>query len=113
MQELLGGSIWSFLGLGVVMFGGSGWMMGQALALTWRSASHLVPYAALLAVTARFLDFALFGGTLESLTGFLCAWLVIGAIAAAGFRATRAGQMASQYPWLYERVGPFTWRPRT
>ena len=25
---------------------------------------------------------------------------------------TRARQMARQYPWLYERTGPFSWRER-
>lgn len=113
MQDLLGGSILSFVGLALVLFGIGGWMMGQALALTWRSIWLLAPYAALLAATARFLDFSLFGGDLGSWSGFLCVWLVVALIAAAGFRATRAGQMAAQYPWLFERVGPFTWRSKS
>jgi hypothetical protein len=29
------------------------------------------------------------------------------------WRMTRAGQMATQYYWLYERTGPLSWRPRT
>lgn len=113
MEDLLGGSIWSFLGLGLVMFGAASWMMGQATALTWRSPGTMIPYAALLAATVRFLDFALFGGTLLSLTGFVCVWVLLSAMAGAGFKATRAGQMASQYPWLFSRTGPFGWRPRS
>jgi hypothetical protein len=26
------------------------------------------------------------------------------------WRATRAGQMVQQYPWLYARSGPLGWR---
>ena len=30
-----------------------------------------------------------------------------------GFRFKRASQMTTQYRWIYERTGPFTWRERT
>jgi hypothetical protein len=90
MENLLGGSVLGFLGLTLALFAGASWMMGQALALTWRAAWQIVPYAAMLAATDRFLAFALFSG----------------------FRATRAGQMVAQYPWLFERTGPFSWRAR-
>jgi hypothetical protein len=66
----------------------------------------------MLAATDRFLAFALFSGDLASLSGFLAAWACLGVVAAAGFRATRAGQMVAQYPWLFERTGPFSWRAR-
>jgi hypothetical protein len=36
--------------------------------------------------------------------------LVLLAICLIGFRLTKARKMASQYPWLYERVGLFSWR---
>jgi len=113
MDAFFGGGFWTFFGLTLVLFGGASWMMGQALALTWRSVGQLVPYAGLLAATDRFLDFALFGGPLLAAGAFLMAWIVLVAIAVAGFRATRAGQMAAQYPWLFERSGPFSWRTRT
>ena len=112
MEAFLGGGFWTFFGLTLVLFGGASWMMGQALALTWRSVWQLVPYAGLLAATDRFLDFALFNGPLLVPGAFLLGWLVLAAIAWAGFRATRAGQMAAQYPWLFERSGPFSWRAR-
>ncbi len=112
MHDLLGASIWEFLGLTIILFGAASWMMGQALALTWRSFWHLVPYAALLAAADRFLSFSLFGEKLLSVTGFLIAWSVLTAIALIGFRATRAGQMAAQYPWLFERSGPLSWRAK-
>ena len=37
---------------------------------------------------------------------------ILMAFAYAGHRVTRAGQMARQYGWLYERAGPFAWRAR-
>jgi len=104
MENLLGGSVLGFLGLTLALFAGASWMMGQALALTWRAAWQIVPYAAMLAATDRFLAFALFSGD--------AAWACLGVVAAAGFRATRAGQMVAQYPWLFERTGPFSWRAR-
>ena len=60
MENLLGGSVLGFLGLTLALFAGASWMMGQALALTWRAAWQIVPYAAMLAATDRFLAFALF-----------------------------------------------------
>ena len=37
-------------------------------------------------------------------------WLLI--LAALSWRMTRAAQMATQYYWLFERTGPFSWKPR-
>ena len=108
MEQFLGGSVASFLGLTLVLFAGAAWMMGQALALTWRGAWQLVPYAGMLAAGDRFLAFALFSGDILSVPGFVACWTLLCAIAAAGFRATRAGQMVAQYPWLFERSGPFS-----
>ncbi|MFO0294828.1 MAG: DUF6867 family protein [Rhodospirillales bacterium] len=109
MIEILGGSLGAFFGLTLVLFGGASWMMGQAVAETWRNPLQMLPYSGLLAVSDRFLDFALFDGVLLSVPGLLVSWTVIGLIAFAGFRARRAGQMAAQYPWLFERRGPFSW----
>ena len=46
MENLLGGSVLGFLGLTLALFAGASWMMGQALALTWRAAWQIVPYVA-------------------------------------------------------------------
>ena len=105
-------SIWVLLGLTVVLFGGASWMMGQALATTWRPQAQLVAYGALLAAADRFASFALFEGVLLSGTGFLLDWGVLTAIAIAAFRATRAAKMVQQYPWIFERAGPFGWREK-
>ena len=99
-------------GLTVVLFGAAAWMLGQALAMTWRPARQLVPYVLLLAAADRFGSFALFEGELLAPLGYVLAVVVLGAIALAAFLATRAGKMVQQYPWLFERRGPFAWRQR-
>jgi hypothetical protein len=90
--------------------GGAAWLAGRAIALSWRSSFHVVLAMILLAAAARFIHFALFGGNLLSLSSYGCdfaIFLVVGLIA---WRATRAAQMVRQYPWLYARTGPLTWR---
>jgi hypothetical protein len=37
---------------------------------------------------------------------------MLGAILLAAYYLTRARKMVQQYPWLYERRGPFGWRER-
>lgn len=90
--------------------GGAAALAGRAIALGWRSPLNVVLGMVLLAAAARFIHFALFGGNLLSLSSYGCdlaIFLVIGLIA---WRATRAAQMVRQYPWLYARTGPLTWR---
>jgi hypothetical protein len=113
MTDILGGSIASFIGLTLLMFGAASWMMGQAVAETWRNPAQIVPYALLLAASGRFLDFALFGGDLLSASGLLLSWACLAAIALIGFRARRASQMVAQYPWLFERRGPLSWSAKS
>jgi hypothetical protein len=38
--------------------------------------------------------------------------IVILGIGSLGYRYVRARQMTTQYRWLYERTGPFSWRER-
>lgn len=112
MTEFIGGSIGSFLGLTLVLFGAAAWMMGQAVAETWRPPLQILPYAGLLAASERFLDFALFDGLLLSAGGILLSWACLLVIALVGFRVRRTGQMVAQYPWLFERSGLLSWRDR-
>jgi hypothetical protein len=100
-----------FIGITVVMFGLAALMTGQALARTWRPLWHAVPYAMLLAVGARFLAWSLFGGRIL-VTGWIVDSAVLLVLVALAYRATRARQMATQYPWLYERAGIFSWREK-
>lgn len=101
-----------FIGLTVVIMGGTGYLAGQALARGWRPAWQILPYAALLGLADRFLSYALFDAELLSLSGYLIGTAVILVLATLAYRITRAAKMVAQYPWLYRRAGPFAWRDR-
>jgi hypothetical protein len=116
----------SLVVLTIIMFGGGGFMMGQALADTWRPWWQILPYSALLALGNNFLGFALFDGAFfidslfskgakplsEAILEYVIDFGVILAFACLGFRLTQVRKMPAQYPWLYERVGPFSWRAK-
>ncbi|MFT5485778.1 MAG: hypothetical protein ACI9JL_002835 [Paracoccaceae bacterium] len=112
MEALLGTSIGVFVGVTVFLSGFAAFMTGQALATTWRPVWQLWFYGVLLGFADRFLTWALFQGELLSPTGYAIDTAVLLAIALSAFYMTRARQMTAQYPWLYERSGPFTWRER-
>lgn len=112
MEALLGTSIGVFIGVTVFLCGFAAFMTGQALATTWRPVWQLWLYVLLLGFADRFLTWALFQGGLLSPTGYAIDTVVLLIIALSAFYMTRARQMAAQYPWLYERSGPFTWRER-
>ena len=103
-------SIAVLVGLTLVLFGGCAFMTGQALAATWRPWWLALVYGLMLGAADRFLGFALFRGQLLSLPGWLLDSAILIAITLAAFRLTRARRMANQYPWLYQRTGPFSWR---
>ena len=112
MEPLLGTSIPVFVFVIFVLGGGCAYMMGQALASTWRPAVQLIPYSLLLGAFGRFLIYGLFQGQLLILSGFVFDCIVILIIATLAFRMTRARNMVNQYPWLYDRVGLFGWREK-
>ncbi|HET6469954.1 MAG TPA: hypothetical protein VFG43_16390 [Geminicoccaceae bacterium] len=112
MEWLLGNDLRVFLGLTVVLFGGAAFIMGQALAESWRPAWQNVTYGLLMGVADRFLSYALFGESLLSIPGYLASVVVIVSIALLAYRLARTRRMVSQYPWIYERAGPFNWRER-
>lgn len=112
INTILGGALADFLGVTVVLFGAAAFMTGQALAGTWRPAWQMLPYGLLLAAANRFLSWALFGGQLTSLVAFVIDAAALIAIGIAAYRLTRAHRMITQYPWLYERDGLFSWRLR-
>jgi len=101
-----------FIGVTVIFMGGCAFMTGQAVSGTWRPLWQALAYALLLGAADRFLVFALFGGPLLSVTGYVLDTAIIAAIAAGAWRATRARRMCLQYPWIYERTGLFGWRQR-
>ncbi len=106
-------SPWIFLIMTVVIGGGAAFLAGRALAGKWRPIWMPVAYMLLLGLALRFLHHALFHGNLFSLHYYVTDTLVLIAAALLGYRLTRARQMASQYPWLYERTGPFSWREKS
>lgn len=103
---------WVFLGLTCLFGGGCAFMTGQAVAAAWQPWASLLPYALLLGLADRFLAFALFGGTLLSLPLWATDTAVLAAVALMAWRLTLARRMVEQYPWLYERQGPFGWREK-
>jgi len=109
---MTGFSIPVFIGLTVILFGGASFMMGQAIADTWRPMWQNVVYGLLLAAGNRFLVGALFHGDWFSFGQYVLDAVVIIAIALFAYRVTVARQMVSQYPWLYEKSSLMTWRER-
>ena len=110
---MIGAKLPVFIGVTVVLMGGAGFLMGQALARGWRPVWQVIGYGLLLGLADRFLIFALFNGTLLTLAGYAIGCAVILALALVGYRTTLAAKMVTQYPWLYRRAGPFSWRPRS
>jgi hypothetical protein len=113
MEQLLGVSLPVFLGLTIVLFGGAAFMTGQGMASKWRPMRTAFLYTALLGLGDRFLIYALFGGQLLSLTGYIIHTAILTVICLAAYRMTQARKMVKQYPWLYERSGLFSWRERS
>ncbi|HEX9448159.1 MAG TPA: hypothetical protein VF920_09265 [Dongiaceae bacterium] len=107
-----GDSISVFIGLTVILFGGAAFMMGQAVAETWRPNWQNIAYGLLLAAGNRFLAGALFHEAWFSLSQYVIDAAVIIAIALFAYRITRVRQMVTQYPWLYEKTGLMAWRNR-
>ena len=101
-----------FIGLTVIIGGLAAYLTGRAIAITWRPYWQAIWYMALLTLAIRFLHFALYEEPLLSVIGYLVDFAVLAVIASIGFRFTRANQMTSQYRWLYERTGPFSWQEK-
>jgi hypothetical protein len=105
-------SPWIFLIMTVIIGGGAAFLAGRGLASKWRPVWMAVAYMIPMGLALRFFHHALFEGNLFSLQFFLTDTLVLIAGARLGYRLTRVNQMVNQYPWLYERAGPLTWKSR-
>jgi hypothetical protein len=106
-------SIWQFFFVTCLLGGWAAWMTGRACAQTWRPYSSLVLYLLVLGLGVRFIHHALFEGTMFSPQYYVVDTIVLLVLGSVGFRYTRAGQMATQYYWLYERVSLLSWRPKS
>ena len=103
-------SFWLFLLVTVIMGGWAAWMTGRAIAITWRPFWNLRrlspdpgggrPVHPFRAVRGTLMSIQLLSRSTPS------SLLIIGTL---GFRYYRARQMTTQYRWLYERTGPFSW----
>lgn len=95
-----------------LLSGGAAWLTGRACADTWRPLHHVIGYTILLGAAVRFFHFALFQGELMSLPSFLADTLYLTAVGCLSWRVMRTTRMVGQYPWIYERTSPVTWRHR-
>jgi hypothetical protein len=109
-SNLLGGDWWSFIILTIVGFGFGALMMGRALADTWRPAWYNVAYGVLLGIGNRLFHNFFAGDDILNLPAYVTQTAILIAIALVTYRATQAHKMVTQYPWLYTRAGPFSWR---
>jgi hypothetical protein len=112
MSLIIEHSVLNFLIMTVIIAGGAAFLAGRALATKWRPVWMLVFYMVPLAAALRFFHYALFNGSLLSLHYFLVDFVVLLVATFLGYRLTRTRQMTRQYPWLYERSGPLSWKPR-
>src|SRR5580704_8258907 len=98
-----------FLLVSFLLGGGAAWLAGRAVAATWRPWWHVAFYMLILTFAVRFIHFALFEATLLSPHYYLVDLSLCLGFGFAGFRVTRAAQMATQYRWINERAGAFGW----
>jgi hypothetical protein len=101
-----------FLFVTVVLCGGAAWLAGRAIARTWRPLWQVLCYMAVLGAAVRFAHFALFNAELLSLGAYAIDTGCVAILGCLSWRVTRTTQMVKQYPWLYERVSPVSWRDR-
>lgn len=94
---------WSFVVVTLLLGGAAAFVSGRAIALTWRSPLNVPAYMLLLAAAVRFVQYAVFATPLLSARSYLIDLAILLAVAAAGYRVTRRGQMATQYGWLPRR----------
>jgi hypothetical protein len=112
MQAVVGTSLGVFIGLTVILIGGAAIMTGRALADGWKPAWQVVAACFGLALADRFLVYALFGGELLSLSGFIVDFALLTALGLIAHRLTLVHKMIAQYPWRYERASLWSFRER-
>ena len=105
-------SPWFFVLVTLVIGGWLAFMTGKACAETWRDVPQTVVYVLVLGLAVRFVHFALFHGTLFSARFYIADTVLLMIIALAAWRATRTRMMTTQYWWLYQRTGPFSFAER-
>lgn len=112
MEAILGAGPWTFLFNTVILMGFAAFMTGQAQANAWRPMWQIVPYGFMLGLADRFFSWGLGSGVGLSITGYIIDTAYLFGVAMIAYRMTLTHKMVSQYPWLYERSGLFSWRAR-
>ncbi len=98
--------------LTVAAIGGAALLTGRALALTWRPGWQVILSCLGLGAVDRFFVFALFNGPLTSVSGYVLDTLVILAIGMFSYRVFYVSAVIRQYPWLFVRTSPFSYKSR-
>ena len=112
MFDWFGDTLFNVLLFNLVVVAPASFASGHAVAITWRPWAQILFYTALLSATLRFLDYALGGGELWSVGGFVLGWAVQLAAGTFAYQLTRASLMVRQYPWIYRRKGLLGWEER-
>ena len=101
--------LFHFVLITVVLGGAAAVASGRAIAGGWKSFAIVPLYMVILAGIERFLHYALFGEDILSVPGYGVALVIALAAAGYGYRSYRSWQMATQYPWIFDRSGPLRW----
>ena len=96
----------------VIMMGFAAWSTGRAVAITWRPFWQVVVYPFLLGFVDRGLNRAFADGELWSVTGYLADTAFLVLVSFLAYRVAHTRKLTTQYPWLYDRTGPLSWRER-
>ena len=101
-----------FLFITVLLIGGAALLTGRALARAWRPIWQVVLSCLGLGLVDRFLVYALFDGSLDSISAYLFDSLVLTGIGTFCYRVVHVSMVIQQYPWLFERASSLTYRSR-
>ena len=112
ISAVTGVSLLVFIVLTVVLIGGAALLTGRALARAWRPIWQLVLSCLGLGLVDRFFVYALFEGSLMSVSGYILDTLVVMGIGIFSYRIVHVSVVVRQYPWLFDRSSLFSYRSR-
>ena len=92
--------------------GSVAFLMGRAIARTWRSFWWVGFYSLGLGFVDRFLVFALFQGDLLSGSGYIVDTVAIFTAALFAYRINFVSVLVQQYPWVYKKTSWLTYEKR-
>ena len=113
MDGLLSEGFGVFVGMTLLVSGPAAFLTGQNQAEAWQPWWKVAFYVVILLIGQRFLAWSLFHAAALHPGSILLNGAILFGIAMAAWRATLARRMVRQYPWLYERTGPFGWREKS